>query len=260
MKENHFPYTVDDSVAILKMNRLPVNGLDFDFLAQMGEVSDELNKRDDVRVVLWGSNLKVFGAGMDLAMAMKMDKFTWNNYCIALHRAFLKLENILKPVIAVVNGAAVAGGTLVALSCDFRLVGEKRGYFSLPEVNLGIPYLVSSTTRLPAMIGRAKAIDWLFTGRRINAQEALEMGLANKVVKDEELMEKSIEFARFLSTKGKYTIAAAKKCLNASLRRDIEANYVFEHKAIDLAAESEEMKEGYASFFEKREPDFRKCK
>ncbi len=260
MSENHFPYEVFDSVAVLKMNRPPVNGLDFDFLAKMGEVSDELNKRDDVRVVLWGSNLKVFGAGMDLAMASKMDKFTWNNYCLALHRAFLKLENILKPVIAVINGAAVAGGTLVALSCDFRLMGEKRGYFSLPEVNLGIPYLVSATTRLPSIIGRAKAVDWLFTGRRINAQEALEMGLANKVFKDEELTEKSIEFAKFLSTKGKYTIAAAKKCLNAKLHREIEANYIFEHDAVDLTAETEEMNEGYASFFEKREPDFKKFK
>lgn len=260
MKENNFPYTVEDGLAILKMNRPPVNGLDFDFLTQLGEVSDELNKRDDVRVVLWGSNLKVFGAGMDLTMASKMDKFVWNNYCLALHRSFLKLENILKPVIAVINGAAVAGGTLVALSCDYRFIGEKRGYFSLPEVNLGIPYLVSATTRLPSLIGRAKAIDWLFTGRRVNAQEALEMGLANKVIKDEELMEKSIEFAKFLSAKGKYTMAAAKKCLNAKLHREIEANYILEHEAVDLTAETEEMKEGFASFFEKREPDFKKVK
>lgn len=257
MGENYFPYEVVDSIAIVKMNRPPVNGLDFDFLRAMSEISGELNLREEIRAVMWTSNLKVFGGGMDLAMASKMDKFTWNNYCIMLHKAFMDLESILKPVVGVINGAAVAGGTLVALSCDFRIMGETKGYFSLPEVDLGIPYLVSATTRLPRMIGRAKAIEWLFTGRKVNAKEALEMGLATMVVKDEELMEKSYEFAQILSSKGRYSIAAAKKALNYSLHRDILANYYMEHEAVEMAADTAEMKEGFASFFQKRKPDFK---
>lgn len=258
MSEMYFPYEVVDSVAIVKMNRPAVNGLDFEFLKGMSEISSELNARDEVRAILWTSNLKVFGGGMDLAMAAKMDKFTWNNYCIRLHKSFMDFENILKPVVGVINGAAVAGGTLVALSCDFRIMGEKRAYFSLPEVDLGICYLVSATTRLPRMIGRAKAIDWLFTGRRINANEALEMGLANMVFKDEELFEKSFEFAQSLAAKGRHVIAACKKALNYSLHKDILANYYFEHEAVEMCADTDEMKEGYASFFQKRKPDFKK--
>jgi enoyl-CoA hydratase/carnithine racemase len=258
MGENYFPYDVVDSVAVLKMNRLPVNGLDFEFLKGMSEISAELNARDDIRAILWTSNLKVFGGGMDLAMAAKMDKFTWNNYCIRLHKSFMDFENILKPVVGVINGAAVAGGALVAISCDFRIMGESRAYFSLPEVDLGICLLVSATTRLPRILGRAKAIDWLFTGRRINAKEAMEMGLANMVFKDEELMEKSFEFAQSMAAKGRHVIAAAKKALNYSLHRDILANYYYEHEAVEMCADTEEMKEGYASFFAKRKPDFKK--
>lgn len=260
MSKNYFPYEVDDSVAILKMNRAPVNGLDFEFLQGMSEVSAELNARDDVRAVMWTSNLKVFGGGMDLSMASKMDKWTWNNYCFRLHKSFMDMENILKPVVGVINGAAIAGGALVALSCDFRIMGEKRGYFSLPEVDLGICYLVSVTTRLPRLMGRAGAIDWLFTGRRLNANEALTMGLANMVYKDEELFEKSLEFTRSLAAKGRHSIAAAKKALNHSLHRDILANYYMEHEAVDMCADTAEMKEGYDSFFQKRKPDFKKLR
>jgi len=256
--ESYFPYEIVDSVAIVKMNRPPVNGLDFEFLSGMSEISSELNQRDDIRAILWTSNLKPFGGGMDLAMAAKMDKFTWNNYCIRLHKSFMDFENILKPVVGVISGAAVAGGALVALSCDFRFMGEKRAYFSLPEVDLGICLLVSSTTRLPHIIGRAKAIDWLFTGRRINADEALEMGLANKVFKDEELLEKSFEFAQSLAAKGRHVMAAAKKAMNHSLHREILANYYFEHESVEMCADTDEMKEGYASFFQKRKPDFKK--
>jgi len=260
MVERYFPYTVEDNIAVVKMSRAPVNGLDFEFLKQLGEISDELGAVDQARVVLITSNFKVFGAGLDLKMASKMDKEKWHNYVLALHHSFNKLENILKPVIAVINGAALAGGFLISLSCDFRFMGEKKGYFGLPEVSLGIPYLAGITKRLPALIGRANAIELMFTGRDIRAHEAKEIGLVNCVFKDEELFEKSMEFARMLAGKGRYTIAAAKRCLNEGLYRDVQSNLALEHEAVDLTAETDEIREGYASFFEHRAPEFTKLK
>jgi len=260
MKKNYFPYTVENSIAIVRMSREPVNGLDFEFLNQLGEVSDEIGALDEVRVVLITSKFKVFGAGLDLKMAAKMDREKWHNYALALHHSFNKLENILKPVIAVINGAALAGGLLISLSCDFRFIAERKGYFGLPEVNLGIPYLAGVTKRLPALIGRANAMELMFTGKDISAKEAKEIGLVNRVCKDEELFEKSAEFAEMLASKGQYTIAAAKKCLNEGLLRDVQINLALEHDAVDITTETEEIREGYASFFEKRKPDFRKLK
>lgn len=257
MKNTYFPYTIENNIAIVVMSRAPVNGLDFEFLKQLGEVSDEIAALDEIRSVLITSKFKVFGAGLDLKMAQKMDKAKWHNYALALHHSFNKLENILKPVIAVVNGAALAGGLLISLSCDFRLMAEKNGYFGLPEVNLGIPYLAGVTKRLPAIIGRAHAMELMFTGRNINANEAKEIGLVNKVCKDENLLKESMEFANMLASKGRYTIAAAKKCLNEGLSREVQANLCLEHDAVDITAETDEMMEGYSSFFEQRKPDFR---
>jgi len=260
MGERYFPYKIEDGIAVVTMSRPPVNGLDFEFLKQLGEVSDELGSINQARVILITSKFKVFGAGLDLKMASKMDKEKWHNYVLALHHSFNKLENILKPVIAVINGAALAGGLLISLSCDFRFIGEKKGYFGLPEVNLGIPYLAGVTKRLPALIGRANAIDLMFTGRNLGAHEAKEIGLVNRVFKDEELLEKSMEYARMLAAKGRYTIAAAKRCLNEGLHRDVQYNLALEHEAIDLTAETDEIREGYASFFEHRAPEFTKSK
>lgn len=258
MKEDYIPYRIEDSIAVVRMSRPPVNGLDFEFLRQLGKVSDELGVIDDIRVVVITSAFKVFGAGLDLKMAAKMDKDKWHNYALSLHNSFNKLENIPKPTIAVINGAALAGGLLISLSCDFRFIGEKEGYFSLPEVNLGIPYLAGSTIRLQKMIGRVKSTELMFTGRDISAREALEIGLVNKVFKDEELFERSMEFARILTSKGRHSIAAAKRCMNESLFREIQANLPLEHEAVNMTVETDEIKEGFASFFEKREPNFRK--
>jgi enoyl-CoA hydratase len=257
-EENYFPYSVKENVAIIEMSRPPVNGLDFEFLRQLGAVSVEIGTVDEARVVLMTSKFRVFGAGLDLKMAAKMDTDRWHNYALALHHSFNRLENIPKPVIAVINGPALAGGLLISLSCDFRFMGEKKGYFGLPEVNLGIPYLAGVTKRLPALIGRANAIDLMFTGRNISAHEAKQMGLLNQVFKDNELFEKSMEFAQMLASKGRYTIAAAKRCLNEALFREVETNLALEHDAVDMTTDTEEIREGYASFFEQRAPDFRR--
>ena len=255
---NHFPVSVRNGIAVVTMSRPPVNGLDFEFLKQLREVSERLAKDDEVRVILITSRFKVFGAGLDLRMASHMDAEKWHNYALALYHSFNSLENILKPVIAVINGAALAGGLLISLSCDFRFMGEEKGYFGLPEVNLGIPYLAGVTRRLPALIGRAKAIELMFTGRNISAREALAFGLVNRVFPDEDLLEDSMQFARALASKGRYTIAAAKRCLNVNLQKEVQENLALEHDAVDLTVETEEIREGYASFFEQREPDFLK--
>jgi len=256
MKENYFPYRIEHGIIIVEMSRSPVNGLDFEFLKQLGQVCDEIGALDEVRVVLIKSKFKVFGAGLDLKMAQNMDKDMWHNYALALHNSFNKLENILKPVIAVINGPALAGGLLISLSCDFRFMAEKNGYFGLPEVNLGIPYLAGVTKRLPAIIGRARAMELMFTGENIGAHEAKAIGLVNQVYKDEELLEKSMEFAQMLASKGRYTIAAAKRCLNEGLFREVQNNLSLEHEAVDMTTETSEIREGYASFFEQRKPNF----
>jgi enoyl-CoA hydratase/carnithine racemase len=258
LAENYFPYIVKESVAIIEMNRFPVNSLDFEFLRQLGTMSEEMSRRDAVRAVLITSKFKVFGAGLDLKMAAKMSKDQWHNYTLALHDSFNRLENIPKPVVAAVNGPALAGGLLICLSCDFRFMGEKKAYFGLPEVNLGIPYLAGVTKRLPALIGRANAIDLMFTGRKISAYEAKKIGLINKVFKDKELLEKSFGFAKMLASKGRHSIAAAKKCLNESLYREVQANLALEHEAVNMTVETDEIMEGYASFLDRRDPDFLK--
>ena len=258
--KNYFPYEVIDSVAIVKMSSKPVNALDFEFLSQMKKFGEKINQDESARVVMLSSKYKVFGSGLDLKMAARMGKSEWHLYCIALHNAFNKLDCIEKPVIGVIGGAAVGGGFLIALGCDIRIMGEKHAYLSLPESTLGIPYLAGSTTRLPEIVGKAKAFELMYTGAKINSRQALNLGLANWVFNDEELLTKSFEFAKGLAKKGRYSLAAAKKCLNYSVLEQVGRNFTLEHLAVDMTAESSEIKEGYDSFFNKREPDFIKNK
>ena len=253
----YFTLEKRDSCGILYMDRPPVNSLDVEFLQELAKVTDPISADAEIRVLLLTSQLKVFCAGLDLKMASQMDLKAWTRYEIELVHGFGKLLNLPKPVIAAINGAALGGGMVIALVSDFRFIAEEKGRMGLAEINLGVPLIGGSTQLLVRMFNRGMAMEIALSGKTYSSQEALEMGIVHKVCKDEELLEESLTFAQELAQKGPLASAVIKRCLNESLNKEINTILPLDFEAVEKTAESEDIKEGYLSFFEKRKPVYK---
>ncbi len=239
------------------MDRPPVNSLDVEFLQELAKVTDPISADAGIRALVLTSRLKVFCAGLDLKMASQMDLKAWTRYEIELVHGFGKLLNLAKPVIAAINGVALGGGMVIALASDFRFIAEEKGAMGLPEVNLGIPLLGGSTQLLARMVNRAVAMEIALSGNTYNSREAMSIGLVHRVFKDHELLEKSVAFAQGLTEKGPIAVAMIKRCINEGLRKEIEGILPLELYAVEKTAETDDMKEGFSSFFEKRKPVYK---
>lgn len=253
----YFTLEKRDACGIVYMGRPPVNSLDVEFLQELAKMSDSISGASEIRAIVLTSRLKVFCAGLDLKMASQMDLKAWTRYEMELNHAFGKLLNLPKPVIAAINGPALGGGMVIALASDFRFIAEEGGRMGLPEVNLGIPLLGGSTQLLARIFSRGVAIEIAFSGNTYNSHEALKMGLVHKVCKDEELLKRSIIFGQELAQKGPLALAMIKRFLNESLGKEIDGILPLELEAVEKTAETEDMKEGFSSFFEKRKPVYK---
>jgi enoyl-CoA hydratase/carnithine racemase len=253
----YFTLEKRDSCGILYMDRPPVNSLDVEFLQELAKVADSISEDSGIRSLVLTSRLKVFCGGLDLKMASKMDLNAWTRYEIELDHGFGRLLNLPKPVIAAINGAALGGGMVIALASDFRFIAEEKGSMGLPEVNIGIPLLGGSTPLLTRVVNRAVAMEIALSGNTYGSQEALSMGLVHRVFKDKELLERSVAFAQGLTEKGPIAVGMIKRCINESLRTEIEGVLPLELYAVEKTAETGDMKEGFCSFFEKRKPVYK---
>lgn len=253
----YFTLEKRDRCGILYMDRPPVNSLDVEFLQELAKVTDPISANAGICGLVLTSRLKVFCAGLDLKMASQMDLKAWTRYEIELGHGFGKLLNLPKPVIAAINGAALGGGMVIALASDFRFIAEEKGTMGLPEVNMGIPLLGGATPLLARIVNRAAAMEIALSGNTYSSQEALSIGLVHRVFKDEELLEKSVAFAQKLAEKGPVALAMIKCCINGSLREEIPGVLPLELDAVEKTAETEDMREGVSSFFEKRKPIYK---
>jgi len=253
----YFTLEKRDSCGIIYMDRPPVNSLDVEFLQELAKIADPISADGRIRAVVLTSRLNVFCAGLDLKMASQMDLKAWTRYALELDHSFNQLGNLPKPVIAAINGPALGGGMLIALVSDFRFIAEEKGKMGLPEANLGVPLLGGSTQWLARVVNRGWAMEIALSGNTYSSQEALSIGLVHRVFKDEELLERSVAFAQGLTEKGPIAVAMIKRCINESLRKEIQGVLPLELHAVEKTAETEDMKEGFSSFFEKRKPVYK---
>ena len=170
-----------EDIAIVRINRPEkLNAMNIEVIKEMGIVMDELDKDDAVKaVVITGAGEKAFSAGADIEYMSKISPLEAEEYALTGHATLNKIENLKKPVIAAVNGYALGGGCELALSCDIR-IASKNAAMGQPEVTIGICPGWGGTQRLMRIIGPARAKELIFTGKKIRADEALQMGLVNK--------------------------------------------------------------------------------
>jgi enoyl-CoA hydratase len=247
-----------NNTAIVTMNRPEkLNALNNETLTELEAVFTELKYDENIFVVIiTGSGEKAFVAGADIAELNKLDMIAGKEFAERGQRILNLIENLDKPVIAAVNGFALGGGSEISLACHIRLASEN-AKFGQPEVNLGVIPGFGGTQRLTRLINSGRAMEYILTGDMIDAQEALRIGLVNKVYKKEELIEKALEMANKICSKGQQAIRMAEKAVNIVDEVSSKEGQNYEASLFAICCGTEDAKEGTAAFLEKRKPNFK---
>ena len=246
------------AVAVLKLNRPEVmNSFNFAMLRELRERVERLHWDREVRVVIiTGAGEKAFCSGADLKERATLGEDQVREFIYTIRNLFTFIEFMNKPVIGAVNGIALGGGTELALACDIRIASEN-ATMGLTETRLAIIPGAGGTQRLPRLIGRGKAKELIFTGRRVDAKEALDIGLVNKVASAEKLLDACLEMAAMICEAGPIAIGQAKYAINYGLEVDLHSGLAIESNAYWVTIPTEDRLEGLTAFREKRKPVYR---
>ena len=258
MAYENIMYEVKEGIATITFNRpKALNALNGALLTEFSQALDEIAADEDIRVlVLTGAGDKSFVAGADITELATFDSLKAKAFAKKGHDTINKLQLLPIAVIAAVNGFALGGGTEIAIACDFIYASEN-AKFGQPEINLGVVPGFGGTQRLPRLIGTNMAKELIFTGKMVSAEEALQIGLANKVVPQENLMEEVMKTAGVIATKGKVSLREAKQAVNRGMNMDLAQGCSVEIDAFALCYASPDAKEGTNAFVEKRKAEFK---
>ena len=249
---------VENAVATITFNRpKSLNALNAALLAELSGAVDDLAAQDDIAVlVLTGAGDKAFVAGADINELDGLSPLEAKCFAEKGQSAIDKISALAIPVIAAVNGYALGGGTEMALVCDF-IYAAASASFGLPETNLGLIPGFGGTQRLARLIGPNRAKELIFSGKIIGADEALQMGIVNRVLDNGELMPAAMKMAAQLAAKGRVSLRAAKQAVDRGMNTDLATGLKIEQDAFALCMASEDAREGTRAFLEKRKPDFK---
>lgn len=249
---------VENNIAVVTVNRPEkLNALNNETIEELDEVFSQLNENEDVYVIiLTGSGDKAFVAGADISELNNLDEQKAKMFSEKGQKVFSRIEKMEKPVIAAVNGYALGGGCEIALACNIRLASDN-AVFGQPEVNLGIIPGYGGTQRLTRLINSGRAAQYILTGDMINAEEALRIGLVNKVYPQAELMIKAKEMGKKICSKGQFAVRMAMKAINIVGEVSGTEGQNYEASVFALCCGTDDFKEGTSAFLEKRKPIFK---
>jgi enoyl-CoA hydratase/carnithine racemase len=245
----------DGAVATIRVDRPPANALSEAVSRELWDAAREVGSDRQIRAaVVWGGE-RIFAAGADVKAMAGFGPGEVEPSVAALEGALRELEAIPKPVIAAINGYALGGGCELALACDFRLAAAD-ARIGLPEIRLGIIPGAGGTQRLPRLIGLARARDLIFSGRHVEAEEALAIGLVDGVAAPERVHDEALARARAFAAGPAMAYGAAKIALLAAAEGSQRAGLDVEREAFRGLFATEDQKEGMRAFLERREPRF----
>jgi enoyl-CoA hydratase/carnithine racemase len=258
MGDNVLLVEEEAGVVTLTLNRPNVmNSLNFPLLHAVREQIESVRFKADVRVIIiTGSGEKAFCAGADLKERATLPPEKVKEFIFTIRNLFTSIEQLNKPVIAAVNGIALGGGTELALASDIR-IASNNATMGLTETRLAIIPGAGGTQRLPRLVGKGKAKELIFTGGRVNAAEALGIGLVNRICEPESLMDECQKMAAMICETGPIAIEQAKYAINHGFETDINTGLAIESNAYWVCIPTEDRLEGLAAFKEKRKPVFK---
>lgn len=246
-----------DGIVRLTINRpKALNALNSAVIDALEQVLVELETRTDLRAVLiTGAGEKSFVAGADIAEMRDKTPQQARDFAALALRTIKRLETLPVPVVALVNGFCLGGGCELALACDWAVASDN-AVFGQPEVLLGVIPGFGGTQRLPRRVGPAMALDLCTTGRKIDAQEALRIGLVNQVMSQDALEEYAQTLTKQLAGNGPGAVRSAKQAIHDGMGQDLDSALSLETSLFALSFAGEEQREGMSAFVEKRKPKF----
>ncbi len=246
-----------EEFALITLNRPEaLNALSFDIVRQIGSALDEAAAGDARALFFTGAGERAFCAGADIGELMGRSIGDTRDGAILGQATFAKLDSLRLPSVAIINGYAFGGGLELAMACTFRLAtaGAK---FGLPEIKLGLIPGYGGTQRLPRLVGPARALEMVMTGRSVGAQEGLEIGLINRLIDDGDPIAAAKDFARTFSGFSLPALKLAREAVQRAATVPLAEGLTIEADLNTLAFQTADAAEGIAAFLEKRKPAFK---
>jgi enoyl-CoA hydratase len=257
MNLENITFEIRYKTGIVKINRPDkLNALNLKTLEELKTIFSSIKTDDNIDVmIITGEGEKAFAAGADIAELNRLDAETGKEFALMGQEILSIIENLEKPVIAVINGYALGGGCELALACHIRLASSN-AKFGQPEVGLGLMPGYGATQRLTRLVNAGRAAELILAGNIIDAAEAYRIGLVNKVYPPDELMHKALELADKITAKGQIAVRMALKAIVAASEMHMKEGLLLEAGLFGYCTSTEDSKEGTRAFLEKREPDF----
>ncbi len=243
-------------VGLITINYPPANALGYQTLKELGEAVESLLKADGVKVLVLTGAGKFFVAGADINLLKELTTTTAGEFNGLTTRVLNSLAYSAKPVVCAINGMALGGGLELALACDIRIAVEG-ARLGCPEINLGVMPGAGGTQRLPRIVGVGWAKELILTGRLITAAEALGLGIVERVVSPERLMEETLRMARTIAEKSAVAVRVARQAIMEGIEMPLAQALELEQKLFTELLGTEDKAEGVAAFLEKRPPQFK---
>jgi len=248
--------TIENGICTVKLNRPEVrNALVLEMRQELKDIFTAVKQNDEVKVIVLTGEGKAFSAGGDLSALKEVDAVSGRKRLQAGHEMIHSIVNLEKPVIAAINGVAAGAGVSLAVACDMIMASRSAAFIqSFAKVGL-IPDL-GAIHFLPKLIGRHRALELMFLGGKVSAEQAQNIGMINRVVEDEQLMDEVYRLALQLAEGPDMALGFMKKLVNRSVLADLDETLELEGFAQAMCFESKDFKEGVQAFFEKRKPVF----
>jgi enoyl-CoA hydratase/carnithine racemase len=247
--------SVADGIGTIRLERPPMNALNIAIQEELRSAAAEFTADTAVRAVIVYGGEKVFAAGADIKEMADMSYVDMSARATALSSAFDAVARIPKPVLAAITGYALGGGCELALACDWRVAADD-AKLGQPEINLGIIPGAGGTQRLSRLVGPAKAKDLIMSGRFVTAEEALAIGLVDKVVPAAEVYDAAVAMVTPYVNGPAAALRAAKQAVDGGLEMDVTSGLAWESQLFAALFATDDKREGMAAFVEKRKPKF----
>jgi enoyl-CoA hydratase len=242
-------------IALIELNRpKELNALNKQLMEEVRDALQALDKNEQVRVIILTGNEQAFAAGADIKQMA--DRSAIDMLLIDQFSTWDQIRKTKKPLIAAVSGFALGGGCELAMMCDM-IIASETAKFGQPEIKIGTIPGAGGTQRLTRALGKAKAMEYILTGRFLPAEEAHFYGLVNKVVPKEMYLQEALQLAREIAALSPVAVQLGKEAINRSFEAHLDEGLAFERKNFYLTFASEDQKEGMKAFVEKRKADFK---